>query len=158
MANEATPEMVKFMEEQLGGKEAVYREFIDARLKESIKTCKLVGELLDVAEKEGWIDSLRATNIQTVFRATPSKSSVSSRTPRLTKEAKAELQGSILKFLKGKAPRGKSDIVNAVGYPASQVAPQLRALRDDGSIKTDGLKSKMVYSVPKKRSSDKTTL
>lgn len=138
--------LVEFMYSKLGGKERVYQEYVKGRLFSAVSGGTTVGQLLEIAEKEGWLETLKGIPFESLLglKKTPEKKE---RVKRATPEEKDAIKGSIIKVLTNNPWSNVGDIVAGVGKESQRVRPLIAVLKKDGQIKATGSKAAMVYAV-----------
>lgn len=139
-------ELLEFALNQLGGKEYVQQQFIKTRLISSISGGATIGSIIDQAEKEGWISTLRNIQFNDLLGMTKGKKEKSS-SGRLTKEQKAAAVAAIHDYLKEYRWASKSDLASAIGIEAGKLGSILAGMRGEDMIKSDGSKRNTVYAL-----------
>jgi len=136
-------DLIKFMEQKLGGKEAVYKEYVKERLTATISGGATFGELVDTAKKEGWLETLNSVKLSTLFGTASGPAVKTGTGKRMTRVEKEELIEKILSFLGKKPWSSKGEMMTGIRPNGTKVGPQLAALK----IKSVGARATMKYAL-----------
>lgn len=137
-------DLMKFMMDKLGGEQAVQKEYTKSRLVRAVSDGATIGEIIEIAKREDWLPLLLATPLSELSGQPVLLRPTSG---RITHAEKASLIDSILSYLKDNPWSAKSAIAGAVGFAPLKVAVQLRSLKKDGKIKSNGKKASTVYAI-----------
>jgi hypothetical protein len=150
-ASENMQELFEFMVNKLGGESTVKGEFIKTKIASLDASSMKFGDLLVEAKQEGWEKWLHDLNLEEfVFLLAPKEKKT--KTPirsgkRMTVKEKEAFHEQILAFLDENSWSFTSAIAGAMGLPTRMVSLHLKALREQGKVKTQGKKAKMKYAL-----------
>jgi hypothetical protein len=139
-------ELLEFALNQLGGKEYVQQQFIKQRLLSSISGGAKIGDIIDQAEKEGWLPTLRNIQFSDLLGMTKQKKEKSAG-GRLSKDQKAAAVSAIHDYLKEHRWASKNDLASAIGIDAGKLGSILAGMRNEDQVKTAGSKRNTVYAL-----------
>lgn len=116
------------------------------RILELARRGSTIGEMIGVAKEEGFEEALMGLKFTEIMPHTTSKGQ-SSTGSRLTKAETEQLTQSILDTLKKHPGSSIGELVEATGYDATKVRPQLNKLKSEGKISSEGTRRDMVYKL-----------
>jgi hypothetical protein len=149
--SENMQELFDFMVDKLGGENTVKSEFIKTKIASLDASSMKFGDLLVEAKREGWDKWLHDLNLEElVVLLTPKekKTKIAVRSgKRMTAKEKDTFHEQILEFLAENSWCFTSVIAAEMGLPTRMVGLHLKALREQGTVKTQGKKAKMKYAL-----------
>jgi DNA-binding transcriptional ArsR family regulator len=149
--SENMQELFDFMVDKLGGENTVKSEFIKTKIASLDASSMKFGDLLVEAKREGWDRWLHDLNLEElVVLLTPKekKTKIPVRSGRrMTAQEKDTFHEQILEFLAENSWSFTSAIAAEMGLPTRMVGLHLKALREQGKVKTQGKKAKMKYAL-----------
>jgi DNA-binding transcriptional ArsR family regulator len=140
-------ELYKMLLEKVGMTEQeLMKDIYKDRILELARKGSTIGEMLEVADAEGFHDALLSLKFTEIM---PHKTRTTTTTggTRLTKNDVEKLQEAIQTHLKKNPGSSIGELVEATGYDAGKVRPQLAKLKEAGLIETSGTKRDTVYTL-----------
>lgn len=154
--------LLDFMVEKLGGEDAVMLEFRENRICEAAAAGKTLGQLIDEANNEGWIEHFKRLKVSGLVKiierskngskprqaaATAASARKPERHPRMSPEEKMALHASIVDHLTKKPWTGVGEISKVVGLDTRRLGLHLRQMKKDGVLESKGENRLTTYSV-----------
>jgi len=152
---------LEFAIEKLGGPEAFYAEFYGEQLVELAGQDLTLAETRAEADKQGWLatlDGMKMTSIANIIKPSsmaPSRPSKPGAGKRLTQAEIVKVRDDVLAYLGENAWQSKNQIAEAIGFAGKKLGPQLKALRDEDKIKSEGEKAGMKYALKSEKTKPK---
>lgn len=149
-------ELMQFMIGELGGENVVMERFFQTKIIEIRNESGTIKDLLDEASRKGWSEMLGNMTLKALVHLlspTPSASrekSSSDASPnraRISKAEVEEIKERVLGYLSPTGSKSKAQIAGELDIDPRKLTPQLRALRDEGKVRTEGERGGMRYSL-----------
>ena len=137
-----------FMMRELGGEAVVMKRFYGTRIAQMAGEGMRLSDLLEEAEHNGWREQLEGLKMKDLADVIlPAEEKTQSGSKRLTKEEIEKVRDDVLVFLGDNPWKRKNDIAEAIGFSRKKLGAQLKALKDEGKLKTVGEKAAMKYAL-----------
>jgi predicted transcriptional regulator len=118
------------------------------RIVELAKNRHTIKEMLEISEKEGWLDALYNTRFVDIMPSRPAPSAPKTtyrRVNRLSNAQIAALEAEILDYLEKHPDSGISDIAANVSFDTQKVRTKILSMKAKGMIVGEGSSRYMVY-------------
>ncbi len=155
-SDKSKQDLFDFMMQQMGGEDRVRATFLEEKIAGLSHSDMTIGQLVQMAQDEGWIDWLRSLRFAQFSQLVAGQSSSAVQGgqaggfksgKRMRGKEKEALHEAILEYLESHPWSYGAQVAQHVGLPSRQVGLQLRALREAGKVQTQGEKAKMRYAV-----------